>query len=223
MQLGIVVPHNQAAIEQIRAVMLSSRELQRLLIDSKTSPDAADRLLELYRPVLRLIAQHMVGHGLQRREDASDIVQRTVLEAYAAIEQFHGGTEAEFSAWLKQILRHNVTNLVRDNRAAKRDVRREQYLDAGEGSVSVTWMQPAGRGTSPSMHVIKAEAAINLAKAIDALPVEQQIAVRMRHLEGRGIQEIAEALEKSPASVAGLTRRGLQALRQQLKGDTTWL
>ena len=77
-------------------------------------------------------------------------MQRTVLEAYAAFEQFQGGSEAEFSAWLKQILRRNVTNLVRDNRAAKRDVRREQYLDAAEASCSVTWMQPAGRGTSPS-------------------------------------------------------------------------
>jgi RNA polymerase sigma-70 factor, ECF subfamily len=203
--------------------MLSSRELHRLLVDSQTNPEAADRLLTLYRPMLKLIAGQMVGPGLQRREDASDIVQRTVLEAYAAFEQFQGGTEAEFSAWLKQILRRNVTNLVRDNRAAKRDVRREQYLDAGEASCSITWMQPAGRGTSPSMHVIKAEAALNLAQAIDELPEDQRIAVRMRHLEGHGIQEIADALEKSPAAVAGLIRRGLQALRQQLKSDTTWL
>src|ERR1044072_9287803 len=129
--------------------MLTSLQLQHLLTNSRTDRNAADRLLESYRPLLRLIAQQMVGPGLQRREDASDIVQRTVLEAYAALEQFHGGSEAEFSAWLKQILRRNVTNLVRDNRAAKRDVRREQYLDAAEGTVSVTWMQPAGRGTSP--------------------------------------------------------------------------
>jgi RNA polymerase sigma-70 factor (ECF subfamily) len=203
--------------------MLSSRELQGLLTDSRTDPDAADRLLAVYRPVLRIIAQQMVGAGLQRREDASDIVQRTVLEAYSAFEQFQGSSEAEFSAWLKQILRRNVTNLVRDNRAAKRDVRREQYLDAAEDSVSVTWMQPAGRGTTPSMHVIKAEAAVNLAQAIDELPDGQRVAVRMRHLEGRSIEEIAEVMEKSPAAVAGLIRRGLAALRQRLSSGTSWL
>jgi len=203
--------------------MLSSRELQRLLTESRANPEAADRLLELYRPVLRLIAEHLVGSGLRRREDASDIVQRTVLEAYAAFEQFQGQSEPEFSAWLKQILRRNVANLVRDNRAAKRDVRREQYLDAAEGSVSVTWMQPAGRGTTPSQRVIKAEAALNLAHAIDELPDGQRVAVRMRHLEGCSIDEIAEAMQKSPAAVAGLIRRGLDALRQQLTGDTSWL
>ena len=95
--------------------MLTSRELHRLLVDSRTNPDAADQLLEQYRPVLRIIAEQMIGSGIRRREDASDIVQRTVLEAYAAFEQFHGGSEAEFSAWLKQILRHNVTNLGRDD------------------------------------------------------------------------------------------------------------
>jgi RNA polymerase sigma-70 factor (ECF subfamily) len=203
--------------------MLSSSELQQLLVESRTDPDAADRLLELYRPVLRLIAEQMIGSGLRRREDASDIVQRTVLEAYAAFEQFHGGSEAEFSAWLKQILRRNVTNLVRDNRAAKRDVRREKYLDAAEGSVSVTWMQPAGKGTSPSQRVIRAEAALNLAEALDQLPDAQRDAVRMRHLEGRGVDDIAEAMDKTPAAVAGLVRRGLQTLREQLAGDTTWI
>ena len=203
--------------------MLSSRELQRLVNESRTNPDAADRLLEMYRPVLRLMAEQCIGPGLRRREDASDIVQRTVLEAYAGYEQFHGQSEPELSAWLKQILRRNVSNLVRDNRAAKRDVRREQYLDAAEGSVSVTWMQPAAKQTSPSMRVIRAEEALNLAKAIDELPEEQRIAVRMRHLEGRGVEEIAAAMNKTPAAVAGLIRRGLQALRQQLTGDTSWL
>lgn len=203
--------------------MPSSRELQRLLSDSRISPETADRLLELYRPVLKLMAEQMIGHGLQRREDASDIVQRTTLEAYAAFEQFKGESEPEFSAWLKQILRHNVTNLVRDNRAAKRDVRREQYLDDAEGSVSVTWMQPAGRGTTPSQRVIKAEAALNLAHAIEQLPEQQRLAVRMRHLEGRGIDDVAAAMNKSPAAVAGLIRRGLEALRERLAGDTSWL
>jgi RNA polymerase sigma-70 factor (ECF subfamily) len=203
--------------------MLSSQELRELLAKSRTDPDAADQLLEMYRPVLKLISQQIIGPGLQRREDASDIVQRTVLEAYAAFEQFRGESEPEFSAWLKQILHRNVTNLVRDNRAAKRDLRREQYLDAAEGSVSITWMQPAGRGTTPSQRVIRAEAAVNLAQALDELPDAQRQAVRMRHLEGRGIDEIAEAMDKTPAAVAGLIRRGLQTLRERLGRSTTWL
>jgi RNA polymerase sigma-70 factor (ECF subfamily) len=203
--------------------MLSSRELQHLLSESRADGEAAARLLDWYRPALRLIAEQMIGPAMRRREDASDIVQQTVAEAYAALAQFNGKTEPEFSAWLKQILRRNVSNLVRDNRAAKRDVRREQYLDAGQGSVSVTWLQPVDQVTPPSQYVIKAEAALNLARAIDELPDGQRTAVRMRHLEGCGIQEIATIMEKSPTAVAGLIRRGLQSLRRSLSGDTSWL
>jgi RNA polymerase sigma-70 factor (ECF subfamily) len=203
--------------------MQTSSEIQRLCTELQIDPKAADRLLTLYRPVLRLIAEQAIGPGMRRREDASDIVQRTMLEANAAMHQFHGSSEPEFSAWLKQILRRNVANLVRDNRAAKRDMRREQYLDAAVESVSVTWMQPAGRGTTASQRVIKAEAALNLAHALDELSEEQRVAVRLRHLEGLGIDAIAAVMDKSPAAVAGLLRRGLQALRERLSGDTSWI
>jgi RNA polymerase sigma-70 factor (ECF subfamily) len=203
--------------------MLSSDELQRLLNDSKTDPEAADRLLKLYRPVLRLIAEQLIGSGLRRREDASDMVQQTVLEAYKAIAQFRGQSEPEFSAWLQQILRRNVSNLVRDNRAAKRDLRREQYLDAAEGSVSIAWLQPAAKSASPSQRVIKAEAALNLAQALDNLPEQQATAVMLRHLHDFSLEAIATTMGKSEAAVAGLLRRGLQGLREQLAGDSSWL
>jgi RNA polymerase sigma-70 factor (ECF subfamily) len=202
--------------------MHSNSEIQHLCAELRNNPNAADRLLALYRPVLRLIAEQAIGPGLRRREDASDIVQRTVLEAYAAIAQFQGGSEPEFAAWLKQILRRNVANLVRDNRAAKRDVRREQFLDEADGSLSVAWLHPAAKSTSPSQRLIKAEAALNLAQALEQLPDEQQIAVRMRHLHGCSLDDIATTLEKSPAAVAGLLRRGLKALREHIGGDAGW-
>ncbi|MBA3480185.1 MAG: hypothetical protein H0T51_00085 [Pirellulales bacterium] len=63
---------------------------------------------------------------------------------------------------------------------------------------------------------IKAEAALDLANALEALPDDQRLAVRMRHLEGRSLTEIAESLAKSPAAVAGLIRRGVHRLREDL-------
>jgi RNA polymerase sigma-70 factor (ECF subfamily) len=199
--------------------MISGPELQHLLGDSRTNQEAAGSLLEAYRPVLQLLADQMVGPGLRRREGSSDVVQRTVIEAYAAFESFKGHSEPEFSAWIKRILSHNVTNLIRDHRAAKRDVRREQYFDAADESITLTWLQPAAKISSASQRAIKAEAAINLAAAIEKLPEEQQIAVRMRHLEGCSLEELAATLNKSDAAVAGLLRRGLQALRKQLGED----
>jgi RNA polymerase sigma-70 factor (ECF subfamily) len=200
-------------------------DLAALILAARNGDESAvNRLLREYRPFLRLIAEQEVGPELQRREDASDIVQRTEIEAYQAIRQFQGSSEPEFSAWLKQILRRNVSNLIRDNRAAKRDVRRERYLDDTEGSVSVTWLIPAGRRhVSASSHVIKAEAALKLLRALHELPEEQCTAVRLRHLKGCSLNEIAATMHKSPAAVAGLIRRGVQALRDQVDVDGSWL
>ena len=38
----------------------------------------------------------------------------------------------------------------------------------------------------------------------------------MRHLEGLALRDIAEAMKTTPGAVAGLIRRGLDAMRLQM-------
>src|SRR5262249_2883143 len=45
----------------IKPAITSSQEPHHLLIKFRSDPYAADRLLELYRPALKLLAQQMVG------------------------------------------------------------------------------------------------------------------------------------------------------------------
>lgn len=204
--------------------MFTNHQLESLLGRYLSNREDLDQLLALYRPAIRLMAEQMIGPGLRRREDASDIAQRTVMEAYAAGGQFRGTTEMEFSAWLKQILRRNVANIARDHRAAKRDCRKERFFDdGGDDTLSVNWKQPPDRQTPASQMAIKAEAALRLAMAIDELPEDQRTAVKMRHLDGCGIEEISQAMEKTAPAVAGLIRRGLQAMRANMSGVSNWL
>jgi RNA polymerase sigma-70 factor (ECF subfamily) len=200
--------------------MMTARELDEAIREAPRSAQARERLLAHYRPFLRLIAEQSVGPALRRREDPSDIVQRTMIEATEAIDKFAGKSEAEFSAWIKQILRHNVANAVRDNRAARRDVRRENYVSDHESSATISWQLPATGQSSPSLKVIQAESALNLAHAIQNLPPEQRQAVTMRHLHGLSLAEIAEAMGKTPPAVAGLIRRGISTLRESLADET---
>jgi RNA polymerase sigma-70 factor (ECF subfamily) len=197
-------------------------KLDQLIIDAQRgNRESLDRLFDCYRPLLRLMAQQSISLACRRREDASDVVQTTVLEAYRSLSEFRGRTALEFSSWMKQILRRNVLNLTRDNQAAKRDVRREQLVD-NDSSV-LTWRYPAAHQSSPSEHVMKAEAALAVAQALEALPEGQQAAVRMRHIEGRSLNEIAKALDRSPTAAAGLLRRGLATLRGRLDGEVAWI
>lgn len=200
-----------------------AESVEELVLACRDREDDLVKLLSRYRPYLRLLARQAIGADVRRREDESDILQQTELDVSQAIAGFKGATEPEFSAWIKQILRRNVATACRNHRAGKRDVGREVWLDDTESTASVTWRQPVGREATPSLQARRGEAALKLAAAIEALPPNQSNAVRMRHLDGMKIDEVAAALGVTAGAAAGLIRRGVETLRDRMQGDTSWL
>ena len=61
---------------------------------------------------------------------------------------------------------------------------------------------------------------MRLADAVARLPEPQQEAVILKHFEGRPLFEVANLMDRSPASVASLLRRGLANLRAILTEDS---
>jgi RNA polymerase sigma-70 factor (ECF subfamily) len=148
---------------------------------------------------------------------ASDIVQETLFEAHRDLAQFRGRTVAEQAAWLRQILARNLANVVRDLRRDKRDLAREQPLQAGldESALRLeVWL--AAEQSSPSQQAERQERAVRLAEALATLPENQREAVVLRHWDNCSLAEIAERLGCTTAAVTGLLHRGLRSLRKRL-------
>src|SRR5262249_38640290 len=82
---------------------------------------------EQFRSYLLLLARIQLDAGPRNRLDASDIVQQTLLEAYAHADQFQGDDSA-MAAWLRQALINNLRDAWRALRKGKRDIRREEAL-----------------------------------------------------------------------------------------------
>src|SRR5262245_26168011 len=183
------------------------------------SPVADDRGAELerYRPYLLLLARMRLDPRLRGKLDASDLVQQTLLEAHQGRLQFRGTTEAEEAAWLRQVLARNLANAVRDLLRDKRDVRREQSLEAAveESSRRLEgWL--AAEQSSPSARAERHERAVRLAAALAELPEAQREALTLHHLEGRPLDEVAGQVGRSREAVAALIKRGLRQLRERL-------
>lgn len=173
--------------------------------------------LEMFRPQLHLLARLHLDPRLQAKVDASDVVQQTMLQAHQARNQFRGSTEAELAAWLRRILANNLANALRDLRRDKRNLARERSLEAAidQSSARVdAWL--AAEQSSPSQQLQKHEQLLRLAEELAALPDAQREALTLHHMHNWTLEEIGRHLGRSPAAVAGLIKRGLQALRKRL-------
>jgi RNA polymerase sigma-70 factor (ECF subfamily) len=171
-----------------------------------------------YRPLLRVQAELINLHPRIRvRFDYSDLVNDTLLRAHQQRDQFQGHTEAELIAWLQRILENRAIDMIRKERAKKRDVFREPSVEAVvEGSsVCMRDMLP-GKGPSPSEHLQREEQMIRVALALNQLEEDQRQAFLARHMMELPIADIATLMERSPKAVAGLLLRGRKRLRELL-------
>jgi RNA polymerase sigma-70 factor (ECF subfamily) len=179
--------------------------------------DALGRLLEAQRAALRRLAEGRLGERIEVRVDASDVIQQTFLEAHRSFQQFAGQDARELAAWLHGILDHKVAGAVRDHTLLqKRDVRRERSMDDSHGGKAPLKQQLNAGHSSPSQKAIRGEEEQRLFEALTSLPADQSEAVRLRHLEGWALADIARHLGRSPAATAGLIKRGMQTLRRRL-------
>src|SRR5690606_5959322 len=85
-----------------------------LLMRARAGDDAArDELFAKCRNYVALIARTQVESWMRTKIDASDLVQQTLLEAHRGFDEFRGGTETEWLAWLRMILNHNAHDFIR--------------------------------------------------------------------------------------------------------------
>src|SRR5262249_44552319 len=127
----------------------------------------------------------------------------------------------ERRAWLRRTRATTRADAVRRFLAGqKRDVGREQSLNEAvrQSSVRLQGWLADGR-TPPEDEAARNEQLLWLAEGLAELPDDQREAVRLRHLHGLPVGEVARQLGKTTAAVAGLLRRGLETLRQRSGGE----
>jgi len=191
------------------------------MLDSEEQPTPAgdDSGFDRFRGYLHVLARAAIGPQWERRFDASDIVQETLLEAHRNRHQLRGRDPRQLAAWLRTILGRNLGQAMRDHQRARRDLRRYvpiyRVLEQSSARLAAC---AADSASSPSKPAQRDEAARRTGEAIFELGGAQQEAIVALYVEGLPIDEVARRMERTPVAVTMLARRGLARLRELLKG-----
>ena len=171
-----------------------------------------------YRSYLHLIARANLGTVIQKKVDASDVVQQTLMYAYEKQDDFRGDNESKKLAWLKQILRSKIIDFARHFNAARRDAKRELEI---EKSVNESFARAedwlAASQTSPSLHAEKQEQLLQLPNALELLPDELSDVIVMHHIQGMKLREIADEIGCNETTVGRRLMRGLKQLKEAMR------
>ena len=175
---------------------MDERKLLRAAKDG--DKEAFQQLILAYYPYVNSFLLKLCGN----EQDAEDLTQETFLKCIRGIRQYEPNGKATFATWLMTIAKHCYLDFLRRSRHITVD------FDALE--------LPSGEFFEGGIE--RREDAEALLQAIEALPPEQALAVRLRHFEQQSLEEIAARMGVEPKTAKSRIHLGVVKLRKTLGG-----
>jgi RNA polymerase sigma-70 factor (ECF subfamily) len=183
--------------------------------------EARDRLFDRHRGAIRRMIDLRMDRVLERRVDASDIVQDVLVEANRRLSDYLADPVMPFHLWLRQMAKDRLIDAHRRHRvAARRSIDREQPLAGAtrddEESVLDLAAQLADGELTPAAAATWRELQRRFAEAVGELEELDQEIILMRHFERLSNSETAEALGLSIQAASMRHLRAMRRLRERL-------
>ena len=179
--------------------------------------DAVNGLLERHRETIKRMIDRRMDRGVQRRVDASDIVQDVMIEANRRLGDYLANPTMPFQLWLRHMARDRLIDAHRRHRvAASRSVDREVPLvvpDSGDQSQADLGGQIADRELTPAAAATWHELERRFAAAVDLLDEGDRQIVLLKHFEHLSTAEAAEVLGLSKPAAGMRYLRAMRRLR----------
>lgn len=144
---------------------------------------------------------------LKNRSDAQDCTQDIFIAIFQALPHFK--QEASLNTWIYRISTNKCYEYLRRKKRKKRfgiHVQIDQFFS----------QTIASQQHNPEEIALAAEKSLFFWKAVDKLPLQQQIAYTLYNVEDMSYQDIAEALQTSLSAVESLLFRARRKLAEAL-------
>jgi len=205
---------------------MPSTEDELLLISKAIEGHLPSLEILLYRNSNRLLSyvRSNFPERLQGLLEPQDILQDTWLTAVRLISGFRAEGADCVYRWLVAIARHQISDQLKYIRRSKRNNMRLSPQKAdGDSSIVRLLEELAVYHRTPSKSAMSHELMAALDNAIDRLPTDQAMALRLRHLSGLAIEEIAAQMRRSRGSVLMLCNRALKSLRWEMRSMSLYI
>ena len=182
--------------------------------------EAVNRLLQRHRETIRRMIDRRMDRVVQRRVDASDIVQDVLVEANRRLGEYLANPAMPFQLWLRHMARDRLIDAHRRHRvAAARSIDREVPLGGSDTDASRAGPAAdlADRELTPAAAATWHELERRFASAVDALDEADRQIVLLKHFEHLSTAEAAEVLGLSKPAAGMRYLRAMRRLRTLLE------
>jgi RNA polymerase sigma-70 factor, ECF subfamily len=176
-------------------------DAQRIAATLAGDASAFGELVLKYQDRLYNIVVHVVGNA----EDARDIVQEALVQAFVKLETFR--QTSAFYTWLYRIA-FNVAVSFR---------RRRRPMPAADCGRESSGVEPLDCGDGPTQRLEREERRRQVRHALTRISREHRAILVLREIDGCCYETIAEILELPVGTVRSRLHRARMELREQLK------
>ena len=165
------------------------------------------------REYLMLLGRMQISPRWGGKVDLSGVIQQTLWEA----SQATCDDGQNRLSWLRKLLANNLKDEIRKLTAQRRDVRRENSLEAAIDQSSnrlQAWL--VQQCSSPGQKIVRSEELGRLACALAELPEDQRAAIELHHLQGQPLSLVSDQIGRTKEATAALLYRAMKRLRQKL-------
>jgi len=167
---------------------------------------AYERLVDKYQRALYFHILKMV----RNRDVVDDLVQEAFMKAFDCLGSYN--KQYAFSTWIYRIATNHSIDYLRKKKLSTLSI--DEPVQGKDGEMN---MELPDETTQTDMEIIRKQRRTMVREAVESLPEKYRVVVRMRHMEEKSYEEIAEELELPLGTVKAHIFRARELLNRNLK------